>query len=429
MALGLHVGSKLSHHSGQEKDVWERTEILSDLAAAVTEFLASEGLHHLAETRQRDDALMVYLHPAADAVHFSFVKGYLECRAITSSAGPGYHAAVVRLLDHASAVLGIEWISLDIARGYRDDTGYFAERNYTDLQVEMARHLTKLAGFLMSDESRENVQLSIPIGFPVPVSDFFAMSPMGFWEREIFEDVTLGTVHSLASVCEAFYPWWHAQMDGTFWRNAGLCLIWTDIPWHPPANDEERALYTRALKCFQKAYELDRSVDLPKNEMAEMAMFAQMDVDQPAPVPNSEGAGFLRRKLRRRLTGPWSAELPGYFYAGEEKQGRTALFWHNGMMMRVTAYGSPEELGKAGHDLAFDSQEDAELTFVSALEKEHMMGRAYLLKRRDETGDYWSLEGRITSPDGLCIISLTFPPDETYLDWAKEVFESVDRAA
>ena len=429
MALGLHVGSKLSHLSDQDQDAWEREELLSDLAAAVTEFLTAENLQHLAETRISDGSLLVHLHPAAEAVSFSFVTGYLECRASTSSAGPGYHAAVVRMLDHASAVLGIEWISSDIARGYRDETGYFAERNYPDLQVEMARHLTRLAGFLMSQESRENVQLSIPIGFPQPASEFFAMSPMGFWDREIFEDVASGTAHSLASVCEAFFPWWNAEHDGVFWRNAGLCLVWTDIPWHPPANDEERALYTRALKCFQKAYEIDRSVQLPKNEMAEMAMFVQMDVDQPAPVPNSDGAGFLRGKLRRKLTGSWSAELPGYFYAGEEKEGRTALFWHNGMMMRATAYGSLEELSASDADLAFNGEEEDELTFVSALEKEHMMGRAYLIKKEDEDGDYWLLEGRIASPDGLCVLSLTFPPDDSYLDWARQVFESVDRAA
>ncbi len=435
MALGLHVGARLLQFSDKRREAWEREELISDLAAAVTEFLTAEGLQHLAETRIVDGHLRVHLHPAAEPVRFAFTEDHLTCRAVTSAAGPGYHAAVARMLDHAGAVLGIDWVASDQVRGYGDDTGYFSERSYPDLQVAMARHLTRLANVLMSQESRENIQLSVPLGFPQPVADFFAMSPMGFWDREVFEDITAGTVHSLASICEAFFPWWHKDQDAVFWRNAGLCLTWTDVPWHPPANDHERAIYARALKCFQIAHELDGAVQLPKSEMAEMAMFAQMNAQEPAPIPHHDGVGFWRRKLRRRLAGSWSAVLPGYFYAAEQETGHAALFWHNGLKVEVRTHGSvdgsdqraqpaQDQGGADGKD-----QQEGELTFVSALEKGQLMGRAYLMKRRDEDGEHWSLEGRITSPDGLCAMSLSFPPEDGYLDWAREVFESIECAA
>ncbi len=452
MALGLVVGSPMIQPSEAQngntsrrlgESDWEREELLSDLAAAIMAFAASKQIDPLVRTRIHDGQLLVSFHPAAEDIKFSFKKDWVECHAVTSSVGPGYHAAVVEMLKQIAAPTGLSWSVEDPQRGYRDDTGYWQRQDFADLQVAMARHLTKLAGFLMTQADSKNIQLSIPVGFPMPVADFFAMSPMGFWERDIFENAAKGDARTLAKVCESFFPWWKQGIDAEFWRNAGLCLVWTEIPWHPPVNDEERAIYAKALRCFQRAYELDKSIALPKNEMAEMAMFVEMDVNTPAPVPKNDGKGFWRYNLRRPLSGSWSAEFPGYFYAGNERDGDTALFWHNGMVMRVRSYDSLEELSRYNPGLNVEKLstgdgdgkadkgqgEDKKVSLVSDIEKANLLGRAYLVKARDEEGEYWSLEGRVLSPDGACIITLTFPPNETHLKWAKEVFESVDRAA
>jgi len=84
------------------------------------------------------DVLYLELHPAEEDVRF-FVDDhdYLICSARTSSAGPGYHAFLVELLEMIQGPAKISWIWDDEEKEFMDETTYFSKRDFNTLQMEM----------------------------------------------------------------------------------------------------------------------------------------------------------------------------------------------------------------------------------------------------------------------------------------------------
>ncbi len=98
MGLSIRTGMKPN-----KRFFFKRSESFQDLlhrlASSINIYLAEKHLEAVSYITMGKETMLVGLHPAEEEVGFYVDQGYLVCAAKTSSAGPGYHAFVIEMLD------------------------------------------------------------------------------------------------------------------------------------------------------------------------------------------------------------------------------------------------------------------------------------------------------------------------------------------
>ena len=121
-------------------------------------------------------------------------------------------------------------------------------------------------------------------------------------------------------------PWWADATDARYLLNRALCLMWTEVRWRPPADDDERHVHEEVLRLLARAFPLDPSLDYPWRAWHELVRFRGRRRDDPP--GRSAGAAVAAGPpigYRRGLGGPargLGLEVPGSF-----SEQRTADEW------------------------------------------------------------------------------------------------------
>jgi hypothetical protein len=155
------------------------------------------------------------------------------------------------------------------------------------------------------------------------------------------DDAWLEQATGDARVAVDIRPWWADATDARYLLNRALAILWTEIRWRPPV-DDERPVVDEALRCLRKAFPLDPSLAYPWREWHELLEYR--DVDDPIARQVSERAKRVpkSRPLIGYRRGPvtvmhegWSLEVPGSF-----AERRTDEEWWGGQAGRgVTLAG------------------------------------------------------------------------------------------
>lgn len=226
------------------------------------------------------------LHPTAEPLVFSFPdRGQVVISTTTSSTGPGYHLAACDLVLQLGEDLGIEWD--EPGEHCSDEGGYFHTGDRDAPARAMRAWLQNVCA-----EIREKTATHVMIGLP-PDQIFLApgrtLTPMGPRDEAW-----------LAAPGDDFFAWLEPEKDAEYHRRAGESMLWTAIPWRPPVDDNERALYQQALGHFEKAG------GGPQAEIEEMrALLA----DEPPTAPGT--IGYRRHPILHFVRAPWTIKLPG----------------------------------------------------------------------------------------------------------------------
>lgn len=415
MGISICVGMTL-----QKRWFFSKPEGIESLferiAEATRAHLAEKNLEDISYVVQDQGRLFIGVHPAEEDMVFSVQDSYLVCRAKTSSAGPGYHAFVVAFLEDLEKKCTLTWLWDDEKRGFGDETGYNKTRDFERLQDSMAHYFHALAEYLSTNGTHQ--RLSLPVDFRIE-SPAFAVSPMGPWERSFFTCVVEDPTLTYQNV-EAFFPWWHKDMDALFWKNVGLVKMWTQIKWHPPfdANDATHKMLERTLKCFENARFLSKNdIVLPETEIEEMRFLLTR---KDCPIPEKNRIGFYRLNNRTPLMGNWSILLPGYFYETLEDE-TTLLFSHIDKTVRSFTVKALENTSPA----LLDESEEDEILSVFTFEKSDCHGKASLIKAPASEGGYHILICHVTALGSFCTVIIAID-DEKDTDWAVETFKSIE---
>lgn len=178
MGLGLYIEAPNERQRGA-----------MEVAELCRESIEDELLADFASTTSESERAQLTLHPAEESIFFERRDNRILCSAKTSSAGPGYHAYVVELLDRVGREHGLRWkweFAPD-AEVSGDECEFFQRRDFALLQADMARHLRALARYLV-DEQVEEASLSLPVGF-FPVQPGRLRTPLGpqdlSWAQQI----------------------------------------------------------------------------------------------------------------------------------------------------------------------------------------------------------------------------------------------------
>ncbi|RIK75960.1 MAG: hypothetical protein DCC68_20300 [Planctomycetota bacterium] len=381
-----------------------------DLDRIGEEFLAAipdESLREFVSFSRDDERVYVALHPAEENVELWFNDGKLWCSAKTSSCGPGYHAYLVDILRRLADRMRLEWI-IDEEQESLDETGYWTNQDFEDMQTEMA-WLFRAIAKPCSDDDKSRIMLSMSIGYPsVANMKGFAMTSMGFRSLSWLRDIAASTdppIHAAAG----HFSWWNRGLDELFWKRYALVLCWTELNWNVPQNDKERRRYERVLTCFRRARACDPSVTLPEDEIAEIEQllteYAECDETLAS---DTSRIGFLRHVVRRALPGQWSVAVPGWWHCDWEDDNTTFVCWGDRVTVRVSSFVYNAEPKKSPLEAVGKVPLAEDFLEVIDDRDANPPGWATISLASEEGDGYWKLSGEKGKTNGLAIVTICF---------------------
>jgi hypothetical protein len=391
---------------------------------------AAPALAQYARVQSAEDEWLVRLHPAEEELRITLTEpGRLQLSARTNGAGPGYHAFVVDLMDRAAERMRLSW-SADSESG--DETGYFEARDFEALQARMLAWLRAVARQVATSDDDVELSISMPIGTPTCETSTGIATPLGLLPMSWFRKTATLQGEQLAARGEDFFPWWERGFTATTFANLVRSILFT-FPWHPPQNDEERALTDTALACLGARSGVRELASLSELEVAELRHLATLSPDE-ANAPRPAGIGMLRGLVRRRVFPSCSLALPGYYYDldrtrdveddGEDDDQHAKVFWFGKRVIRI---------------VCFEVRKDVELVPAEELLKQAGAGIDDVLETRSEpptaesegytlalTEDsaLFHAHAVVVRPGRLALLTITFGHRSEF-DWAEDVVRSV----
>jgi hypothetical protein len=419
MAVEVRAHAKLPT-AGALAGLEDPTEIFGHVIKVLGKLLPEELRESVLAVDGEDEALNVWLHPAEAPVLFELKDGELACNAQTVAAGPGYHAFVVEALDALAQAYGLDWCWDQVEGQQTELFGYRHGGDYTALQRGMAAWLQALAQELLRSEETGGLGICLPPDYRI-VSEHFAASPLGFWDREWFERTASCDAEGLEQRARRFFPWWEQGFGADFWFKCGLTRAWLTVPWRSCNDEDEEQECRFVLDCFGKARQLDPTLKLPVNEIAQLE--AVLKADDLTPPPDAEGIGFRRRMMRRGLPGAWTVELPGYWFDDLEDEDSTAVYWYADRTFRASAFVVEEQPGAPPTAAGLIGDADTDSEFIE-FEREHLRGRAQIEQVEEDGELYWCLYGETAAHGNFCQVTISYQA-EGDRDWALRTWRSV----
>lgn len=270
-----------------------------------------------------------YLGKAEDGVEHFHVKGYVAAAPIqvtregqtltidagTSSAGAGYHDAVIRWMD-ALAEQGFEWLPEDDE--HLDETGYRTSRDFVALQAEMNRFASALAGLILSQANKgsdlagQAIGMSIDPQYLADVGDA-AKTSLGPRSAKWFKAASQDP-----AIASEFFAW---PQQGVTAKNAlrtALVNMWEHIGWTKPAPVEPVLSTQRhTLKLLTKAHKADPTLPFPWYEWKQLADLTPDASDLPAEVEKNAATkpkqliGYRRGLVQYHVGAGVTVKVPG----------------------------------------------------------------------------------------------------------------------
>ena len=358
------------------------------------------------------------LVPFEEDIYGSWQDGKLCISAKTNSAGPGYHAYLIDILDG----LGIKPTSVE------DEAGYYETRDYKVLQNEMAHWLKCVGSMVVEaiDKGSSNLAVSLSMDwFPVNGLENTVCCPLGFFGKEFFQKAQAGE-----DVASDFFLWWNKEQDAVFFKNAATNLILCEVNWLKPELENEKVAITAAIECLEKAYRINSDLEYPSAEWLELAELmdnASLKEELKARFGNTCKAtlGYKRGKISSNAYG-WRVIHSGKMHLDLESS--SYVYWDDKKTIRLTSFTV---------EFKEDVQNKSEMLLENATESEpgyepfrlsnETIAAKIMHKQGEENGQIqWETYFAAAHENSLLLITL-FYEDEADRGWAIDVCNSVTR--
>jgi hypothetical protein len=246
--------------------------------------------------------------PAEEAAIFSSdTPGILVISAKTSSAGAGYHMWLCDVLHELARDLGTTWASPD--DDYLDETGYLFSKDEDAAYGVMRDFAKALFSHLRSmPEQPSNLRLSMPLDqcFTMEADIHTALGPRTWeWAKSMAIDVREAEL----------WPWPERGWTPRVQLGMAKYLMWMDVRWREPLDDDEGELLETVDELLQGAYE-GGAWEIPWREWKEIRGYLQREEPNEAEIATraSESTGPLigyRRGDAELTIGSWKFRIPG----------------------------------------------------------------------------------------------------------------------
>ncbi|MGF1581932.1 MAG: hypothetical protein ACFCD0_21615 [Gemmataceae bacterium] len=352
-------------------------------------------------------------------------EGMVHFSGRTSSVGPGYHAHLVDLCKQLATDTGVTWEEIN------DETGYFETGHFQNVQENMLGWLGNLAAAVAErlDEDYQELRVCMGFNYSFP-NEEGVLTPLGprqtQWWKAVAENPRTGS---------DFFAWFEQGLGANYHLGRALWLMWNDIRWREPFDDDEKALWAQTYDALKKAYELDPTMELPWREWSELFDFVgSKDYDLWDTVgdraddidPDERLIGYRRSSVKAILPNGWTATILGETQERWEDDGRWFIsddYSHAGWITLLSAHEgntiTPEE-GLADIEEPEDSLKDWYHEGENGL-----LGKAYLVKVEGEGSTFLCLHTYSAVTNHLARGRFCFA-DFSGLEWALEMWKGLE---
>jgi hypothetical protein len=294
--------------------------------------------------------LLVSFAPTGDPIAFEATgKAAIEVQCRWNQLGPGYCLFAWDRLRELET-LGLTWNTLDAETGEPTPTHDGAVRAARAWLESLCKVMTR---DVPPDAS--GVGLCMPMDW-MPTRREFACTPMGPRERAWVDRVARDGARG-----DDFFVWWNPDLDARTKLGLALSTMWNNVPWAPPAVQDDFMAMGLALDWLERAYEEDAGLAYPWPEWAEVInhfnealdqipgdherpSMADMVHDRAANRPGE--IGYRRGDIRHRIGGGWAITLPGAFGTDfEQDEDHAAWVASDGAItLRVSPARAPDDM-------------------------------------------------------------------------------------
>ena len=300
--------------------------------------------------------LRLELHPAAAAVTLSASEdGRVAAAATTSGVGPGYHTFVGRVLERLGDELAITWNPPSDRPAGSPAPWVGSRQPLAERPVVEREHLVQLRRVLEGAREQRRLGLqAIPMGL-LPGTRFehdgAVLTPLG--PRD---DAWLARAVKAPKAAIDILPWWFDITDARYQLTRALVILWTEIRWRPPMDDQELAAMDEALTLMRSAIRSDGSLPYPWREWVELIGLRGSHDPVPDRVYESAEAvdplqpliGYRRRPVTVVHEG-WLLPVPGTF-SSHRQDGE----WRGGERGRMVTFAATATQTPDGRPMTAD---------------------------------------------------------------------------
>jgi len=369
-----------------------------------------------------ESGFRVGLVPFEEEVYGNYEDGELHISARTNSAGPGYHAYLVDILDRLPAA----------PLAVFDETDYYEHRDYQKLQDSMNSWLQGLSNALTQEgqySDTESLSISLSLQM-IPMDDeHFTCCPLGFFDRAFFEKAIKGESNN-----SEFFIWWNQETDALFYRNSALYLMWYENNWLAPVLDSEFEILRATLSCLEKAYSLSEHLHYPVAEWLELA---ELDGD-PAQIQKAQQLqhkgqafstksvnvklGYRKGQVSSQIIGGWRLVHDGKMHFERDEDG-TAIWWDQDRTVRVSLISLALKEGTdSSNESLLQSVIQDESGYESfALKNSEAAAAIQHSQITEEDGELCQQTRLFVALNNELLILSVYYPDKNNRDWATSI--------
>lgn len=301
---------------------------LDAIAARAAIWAKDFGLAPLFEAVTGDDgALLLHLIPLAEPVRFAVQGKRVMVDFRSSNAGPGYHAAVIALMDELSAQLSIPWQWVASDGQPMDETGYATTRDIAALQRAMAMFVQQITAIATkyAREGSTNQSLCLPAG--LGHADPGVCCPLGPVSADTIAAIAVAEGAELDHAGTAFFLWWDMGLTPRVWQNILRGLLWQQATWRMPMTDHDHTTFRRIKRC--RDHMVLRGIAVP-DDLA-LAWQELLTCQTTEDAPAATGIGYLKHPVHQQIYASWAMSMPGYALVAAN--GDSANYEHPGFWL------------------------------------------------------------------------------------------------
>ncbi len=311
-------------------------DTLKAIDTAARDWAQTNELGPFFRSATQDGTLYVWIYALTEALEFRASGEGLSLGVRTSNGGPGYHAAIIDLLDALGQKLGVNW-DYGSAADCGDETGFALSRDFSDLQRAHTHFFQSIMNICADSAQNGSTQLAVclPVGLSAGIDQGIA-TPLGILPIErAFETAEMNDA-DLSMAAAEFFPWWPKAREPLFWRSTLRGLLWTMIAWRP-VHTEDDAYFVAAARHARDKVRLT-SGGLPADLEEACRDFEHALANGAAlPVRATDAIGYRRRTISHNVFRGWWIELPGTLIEESLDDGGAVQFYDDDTAMRLSS--------------------------------------------------------------------------------------------
>lgn len=348
-------------------------------------------------------------------VRFNITETLLTAEAVTSEAGPGFHAAVINCLNQAATAMGFTF-------DYDDPTDYVYNKAFMHLQKQHVEELRQAVSALVEKHKNDPELPTEFFGWEapfLPLNQKKIITILGSYSVEELEAYLNGDFEAFA---KRYFMWYNEGKDALYRKQMAMFALWNVYKWRKPVTREEANVASTIARNLEMARMLDNDILLPADAWQQICAFngipyLNLNTMADEDIPN---LGYLRGKVGHVLSLGYRFNAPATY----QRINQEGAVIFTDMDKQVAIQVVPEM--QPGH--ITDPRTMLERVDIQEEINGYLYAAMWLEQSLNNGEKVYVLNGFIQGATSFVNVALSFK-NEKDREWALEMFKSFDTPA